>query len=78
MEGDSGEKLLVSSASAAPGESGNPVPGTEERKLLMISWSAWVRVRWCGGWGRPPPPPPSDILVNRSEITALVTTTCHK
>ena len=42
-DGESGEKL-ESSASAAPGERGKPA-GTEERKDLMMSWSAWVRVR---------------------------------
>ena len=42
-EGESGEKL-DNSARAAPGDRGKPV-GTELRKDLMISWSAWVRVR---------------------------------
>ena len=42
-EGESGEKL-DNSARAAPGDRGKPV-GTELRKDLMMSWSAWVRVR---------------------------------
>ena len=46
-DGDKGEKL-VSSARAAPGERGKPV-GTEERNDLMMSWSAWVSVRWWTG-----------------------------